>query len=167
MRLCAIQVHKHCVEAMLLQQCREVTTVILRIMLWLPTYMGQSLIRCNSLGLSIPWIGWNSKHSRSGLRTICRMALSVHSPPPPVHPCTLPSRPIVASTCVSTTVAWTMEWSKTVTGSPSFVTPCCTFRRSSILQNWIWEVPTTSSTSRKGKSGKLLSALSTDCSNHW
>ena len=48
MRSCAIHVHKHSVEAMLLQQCREVTTVILSIMLWLPTYMGRSLIRCNS-----------------------------------------------------------------------------------------------------------------------
>ena len=44
---CAIHVHKHSVEAMLLQQCRQVTTVILSITLWLPTYMGQSLIRCN------------------------------------------------------------------------------------------------------------------------
>ena len=48
MRSCAIHVHKHSVEAMLLQQCREVTTVILSIMPWLPTYMGQSLIRCNN-----------------------------------------------------------------------------------------------------------------------
>ena len=47
MRSCAIHVHKHSVEAMLLQQCREVTTVILSITLWLPSYMGQSLIRCN------------------------------------------------------------------------------------------------------------------------
>ena len=47
MRSCAIHVHKHSVEAMLLQQCREVTTVILSITPWLPTYMGQSLIRCN------------------------------------------------------------------------------------------------------------------------
>ena len=45
---CAIQVHKLSVEAMLLQQCREVTTVILSIMPCLPTYMGQSLIRCNT-----------------------------------------------------------------------------------------------------------------------
>ena len=49
MRSCAIQVHKHSVEAILLQQCREVTAVILSIMPWLPTYMGQSLIRCNRL----------------------------------------------------------------------------------------------------------------------
>ena len=48
MRSCAIHVHKHSVEAMLLQQCREVTTVILSITPWLPAYMGQSLIRCNS-----------------------------------------------------------------------------------------------------------------------
>ena len=48
MRSCAIHVHKHSVEAMLLQQCREVTTVILSITPWLPTYMGQSLIRCNT-----------------------------------------------------------------------------------------------------------------------
>ena len=48
MRSCAIHVHKHSVEAMLLQQCREVTAVILSITPWLPTYMGQSLIRCNS-----------------------------------------------------------------------------------------------------------------------
>ena len=47
MRSCAIHVHKHSVEAMLLQQCREVTTVILSITPWLPTNMGQSLIRCN------------------------------------------------------------------------------------------------------------------------
>ena len=47
MRSCAIHVHKHSVEAMLLQQCREVTTVILSITPWLPAYMGQSLIRCN------------------------------------------------------------------------------------------------------------------------
>ena len=47
MRSCAIHVHKHSVEAMQLQQCREVTTVILSITPWLPTYMGQSLIRCN------------------------------------------------------------------------------------------------------------------------
>ena len=33
---------------MLLQQCREVTTVILSIAPWLPTYMGQSLIRYNT-----------------------------------------------------------------------------------------------------------------------
>ena len=46
---CAIHVHKHSVEAMLLQQCREVTTVILSITPWLPTYMGQSLIRYNRL----------------------------------------------------------------------------------------------------------------------
>ena len=49
MRSCAIHVHKHSVEAMLLQQCREVTTVILSITPWLPTYMGQGLIRCNNL----------------------------------------------------------------------------------------------------------------------
>ena len=48
MRSCAIHVHKHTVEAMLLQQCREVTVVILSITPWLPTYMGQSLIRCNT-----------------------------------------------------------------------------------------------------------------------
>ena len=48
MRLFAIHVHKHSVEAMLLQQCREVTTVIPSITPWLPTYMGQSLLRCNS-----------------------------------------------------------------------------------------------------------------------
>ena len=48
MRSCAIHVHKHSVEAMLLQQCREVTAVILSITLWLPTYMGQILIRCNT-----------------------------------------------------------------------------------------------------------------------
>ena len=48
MRSCAIHVHKQSVEAMLLQQCREVTTVILSITPWLPTYMGQSLIRCNT-----------------------------------------------------------------------------------------------------------------------
>ena len=47
MRSCATHVHKHSVETMLLQQCREVTTVILSITPWLPTYMGQSLIRCN------------------------------------------------------------------------------------------------------------------------
>ena len=47
MRSCAIHVHKHIVEAMLLQQCREVTMVILSITPWLPTYMEQSLIRCN------------------------------------------------------------------------------------------------------------------------
>ena len=47
MRSCAIHVHKDSVEAMLLQQCSEVTMVILSITLWLPTYMGQSLIRCN------------------------------------------------------------------------------------------------------------------------
>ena len=46
---CAIHVHKNSLEAMLLQQCREVTTVILSITPWLPTYMGQSLIRCNTL----------------------------------------------------------------------------------------------------------------------
>ena len=34
---------------MLLQQWREVRTVILSITPWLPTYMGQSLIRCNKL----------------------------------------------------------------------------------------------------------------------
>ena len=51
MRSCAIHVPKHSVEAMLLQQCREVTTVILSITPWLPTYMGQSLIRCNSLDI--------------------------------------------------------------------------------------------------------------------
>ena len=49
MRSCAIHVHKHSIEAMLLQQCREVTTVILSITPWLPTYMGQSLIRCNKV----------------------------------------------------------------------------------------------------------------------
>ena len=49
MRSCAIHVHKHSVEAMLLQQCREVTTVILSITPWLPTYMGHSLIRCNTV----------------------------------------------------------------------------------------------------------------------
>ena len=49
MRSCAIHVHKHSVEAMLLQKCREVITVILSITPWLPTYMGQSLIRCNIL----------------------------------------------------------------------------------------------------------------------
>ena len=49
MRSCAIHVHKHSVEAMLLQQCREVTAVILSITPWLATYMGQSLIRCNIL----------------------------------------------------------------------------------------------------------------------
>ena len=48
MRSCAIHVHKHSVEAMILQQCREVTAVILSITPWLPTYMGQSLIRCNT-----------------------------------------------------------------------------------------------------------------------
>ena len=48
MHSCAIPVHKHSVEAMLLQQCREVTMVILSITPWLPTYMGQSLIRCNT-----------------------------------------------------------------------------------------------------------------------
>ena len=47
MRSCAIHVHKHSVEGMLLQQCRAVTTVILSITPWLPSYMGQSLIRCN------------------------------------------------------------------------------------------------------------------------
>ena len=47
MRSCAIHVHKHSVEAMLLQQCREVTTVILSITPWLPTYVGQCLIWCN------------------------------------------------------------------------------------------------------------------------
>ena len=47
MRSCAIHVHKHSIEAMPLQQCREVTTVILSITPWLLTYMGQSLIRCN------------------------------------------------------------------------------------------------------------------------
>ena len=50
MHSCAIHVHKHSVEAMLLQQCREVTTVIHSITPWLPTYMGQSLIRCNRGG---------------------------------------------------------------------------------------------------------------------
>ena len=48
MRSYAIHVHKHSVEAMLLQQCREVTTVILSITPWLPSYMRQSLIRCNN-----------------------------------------------------------------------------------------------------------------------
>ena len=48
MRSCAIHVHKHSVEAMLFQQCREITTVILSITPWLPAYMAQSLIRCNS-----------------------------------------------------------------------------------------------------------------------
>ena len=47
MRSCAIHVHKHSVEAMLLQQCREVTADIHSITPWLPTYMGQSLVRCN------------------------------------------------------------------------------------------------------------------------
>ena len=47
MRSCAIHVHKHGLEALLLQRCREVTAVILSITPWLPTYMGQSLIRCN------------------------------------------------------------------------------------------------------------------------
>ena len=47
MRSCPIHVHKHSLEAMLLQQCREITTVILSITPWLPTYMGLSLIRCN------------------------------------------------------------------------------------------------------------------------
>ena len=45
---CAIHVYKYSVEAMLLQQCRELTIVILSIMPWLPTYMGQSFIRCNT-----------------------------------------------------------------------------------------------------------------------
>ena len=49
MRSSAIHVYKHSVEAMLLQQCREVTTVILRITPWLPTNMVQSLIRCNNV----------------------------------------------------------------------------------------------------------------------
>ena len=49
MHSCAIHVHKHSVEAMLLQQCREVTTVIRSITPWLPTYMRQSLIRCNKV----------------------------------------------------------------------------------------------------------------------
>ena len=47
MRSCAIHVHKHSVEALLLQKCREVTMVILNITPWLPAYMGHSLIRCN------------------------------------------------------------------------------------------------------------------------
>ena len=52
MRLCAIHVHKHSVEAMLLQQCRDVTMVILSITPWLPSYMGPSLIRCNTFRIS-------------------------------------------------------------------------------------------------------------------
>ena len=54
MRSCAIHVHKHSIEAMLLQQCREVTADILSITPWLPTYMGQSLIRCNSMRIYPP-----------------------------------------------------------------------------------------------------------------
>ena len=54
MHSCAIHVHKQSVEAMLLQQCREVTRVILSITPWLSTSMGQSLIRCNTDPLVAP-----------------------------------------------------------------------------------------------------------------
>ena len=66
MRSCAIHVHKYSVEAMLLQQCREVTTVILSIMPWLPTYMGQNLIRCN-----IPHL--LQLHKRPTLISLCEI----------------------------------------------------------------------------------------------
>ena len=68
MRSCAIPVHKHSVEAMLLQQCREVTTVILSITPWLPTYMGQSLIRCNRVPTVVGIEG--SHASRRGYRVV-------------------------------------------------------------------------------------------------
>ena len=73
MRLWAIHVHKHSVEAMLLQQCREVTTVILSIRSWLPTYMGQSLIRCNKC------------HLLRRLGGSCLLFPNFHIPPELIH----------------------------------------------------------------------------------
>ena len=67
MRSCAIHVHKHSIEAMLLQQCREVTMVILSITLWLPTYMWQSLIRCNTCTKEGPYCQARPYSPRSSL----------------------------------------------------------------------------------------------------
>ena len=76
MRSCAIHVHKHSVEAMLLQQCREVTTVILSITPWLPTYMGQSLIRCNKRSFQ-PRTLPSPLQEKSGVYMDCLQTLSL------------------------------------------------------------------------------------------
>ena len=73
MRSCAIHVHKYGIEAILLQQCREVTMVILSITPWLPTYMGQSLIRCNILQVVEMGDAHRNKKER-GQRTCSRIA---------------------------------------------------------------------------------------------